>query len=65
MEGPIPDPATLDEEGDDDIVRTQIIRLHEVYWLTTSVAPECGSRESQIRAFSIAAETIILQTAER
>lgn len=30
MEGPIPDPATLDDEGDDDIVRTQFIRLHEV-----------------------------------
>lgn len=22
MDGPIPDPATLDDEGDDDVVRT-------------------------------------------
>lgn len=61
MEGPIPEPETLDDEGDDDIVRTHFVSFAcEVSWLTASVASKRGPRKGQIRAFSIAAETVLI-----
>lgn len=45
MEGPIPDPATLDDEGDDDVVCLKNhIRLRK-FGLTFTSATQCGSGE--------------------
>lgn len=45
MEGPMPDPATLDDEGDDDMVRVQDRIWHRAIRLTFTSAAQRGSGE--------------------
>lgn len=53
MEGPIPDPATLDDEGDDDVVMSTLhLRFGRVL-IPTSEAFEPRTRESQTRTLSL------------
>ena len=45
MDGPMPNPSTLDEEGDDDVVSSS--GLSTDFQLLTVKAFKCSARESQ------------------
>lgn len=60
MDGPMPDPVTLDEEGDDDVVR---VHLQDSYNADHStIATQCRTGKGKTRARELIASSINIKS---